>query len=74
MVQKTLFDIPPAISDRMLLNKFSCIYSYNIKPKDIGSRFGSRNVGFADIANGKIACPDEGVGYLSFYFPIDSNK
>ena len=71
---ETLFDIPPAISDRMLLNKFSCIYTYRIGHKDIGSRSTMPDVGFAQIVNGKIVCNSEGVGYLSFFFPIDSNK
>ena len=71
---KTDFDIPPAISDRMLFNRFSCIYLFRTGPKDIGSRSVMPNIGFAEIINGKIVCTDEGVGYLSFYFPIDSNK
>ena len=71
---ETLFDIPPAISDRMLTNKFSCIYTYRIGSKDIGSRSTMPNIGFAEIVNGKIVCTDEGVGYLYLFFPIDSNK
>ena len=69
-----IYNIPPAISDRMLINKFSCIYLYRIGSKDIGSRSATPNVGFATIDNDKIICPNAGVGYLSFYFPIDSNK
>lgn len=71
---KVTCEIPPAICDRMLVNNFSCIYLYRIGSKDIGSRSSTPNVGFAEIANGKIFYPDKGVGYLSFYFPIDSNK
>ena len=71
---ETLFDIPPAISDRMLINGFSCIYLYRMGSKDIGSRSVMPDVGFAQIINGKIVCPDVGVGYLYCYFPIDSNK
>ena len=71
---KHYYDIPPAISDRMLLNKFGCSYLYKIIIKDIDSRSTTLNIGFAEIVNGKISLSDVGVGYLSFYFPIDSNK
>ena len=71
---ETLFDIPPAISDRMLHNRISCIYLYRIGSKDIGSRSATPNVGFAEIANGEIILSGVGTGYLSFCFPIDSNK
>ena len=71
---ETLFDIPPAISDRMLINKFECIYLYSAGTKDIDSRAVTPGVGFAEIVKGKISCPDKGVGYLYCYFPIDSNK
>ena len=71
---QTIYDIPPAISDRILFNKFEFIYLYRIKPEGSKSRSVSPNVGFGSIIADKIFCFDVGDGYLSFYFPIDSNK
>lgn len=71
---KTDFDIPPAISDRILFNKFEFIYLYRINFEGSKSRSATPNVGFGLINAGKIICTDAGKGYLSFYFPIDSNK
>ena len=70
---ETTFDIPPAIYDRMLLYNIVCNYTYLANNK---ARFAhlTPNIGFARIIDGKIICPDEGFGYLYFYFPIDSNK
>ena len=69
--QKTIFDIPPAIADRILSGKFIFIYPYTNR-NDSGAM--TRNIGFAIISSNKIICSDAGDGYLSFYFPIDSNK
>ena len=69
---ETLFDIPPAISDRMLYSKIFCSYPYSSSKEARGTLMFS--VGYAVISNSKIFCSDEGVGYLSFFFPIDSNK
>ena len=59
--------IPQAIVDRMLIKRFACTYlSYDDNTVEIAN---------AIIINGVIRCKstyDE--GYLSFYFPIDSNK
>lgn len=65
-----MFRIPPAINDRILFNNnnnIAFVYAYldeNRTPK----------TSFAGIMSGVIVCSDVGVGYLSFYFPIDSNK
>lgn len=58
---ETIYDIPPAISDRMLFDDFYCIY-LNFIPSPQ----------FAHFKSGKIKC--DGIGYLYCYFPIDSNK
>ena len=71
---KTTFDIPPAIVDRILFNNFEFIYLYRIKPEGSKSRSSMPNIGFGAIIANKIICSDAGNGYLSFYFPIDSNK
>ena len=68
--QKTMFDIPPAIEDRMLSGNF--IFTYPYMNRNEGKM--TRNIGFAIISSNKIICSDAGNGYLSFYFPIDSNK
>lgn len=68
------FDIPPAICDRMLFDVV-CAYPYYAQNKVRGAGGGSMpNISFALIKNGKIKCLDVGTGYLSFFFPIDSNK
>lgn len=72
---KTNFDIPPAIVDRMLWSQIGYIYPYFGENKvRIASGIVTPNIGFALIDFGKIHCFDAGTGYLSFYFPIDSNK
>lgn len=68
--QETMFDIPPAIADRILPG--SLIFSYPYANRDSGKV--TRNIGFAIISSNKIICSNAGNGYLSFYFPIDSNK
>ena len=67
------YDIPPAISDRMLFDQFACSYVYIAENK---TRFSTvvPTIGFASITHSKIFCSDVGHGYLSFFFPIDSNK
>lgn len=55
------YAIPPAISDRMLLDEFYCVY--------VGK---DAQPSFAQFKLGKIRC--NGSGYLNCYFPIDSNK
>lgn len=71
---KTYYDIPPAISDRMLFDGISCIYPYSPVNNTRGSSPVKPDIGVAVIVNDKIICRDNGTGYLSFYFPIDSNK
>lgn len=61
-----MIDIPPAIVERILhSNDIVCTYPYF--NEDMG-------IGYAGINNGKITLNQTGQGYLSFYFPIDSNK
>lgn len=78
---KTIFDIPPAISDRILFGGIACDYTYYTFNTTTSSRAIANltpNTGFAKIKHGKIICSEAGdnfsFGYLSFYFPIDSNK
>ena len=77
---EAIFDIPPAISDRILFEDIVCDYTYYTLAS--GGRGGGSanltpNTGFAKIKYGKIICSDVSdgflYGYLSFYFPIDSN-
>lgn len=66
---KTLFDIPPAIGDRMLVNNI--LYPYLAHDGDVDKS----NVGVAIISNNKISLYSEhSKGYLFCCFPIDSNK
>lgn len=71
---ETIFDIPPAIVDRMLFNKI--IFNYTYYTENSSGRLGqlTPNTGFAQIYLGKIMLTGEGAGYLYCYFPIDSNK
>ena len=71
---KTSFDIPPAIRDRMLFNTVMCTYPIFTKNRASGGGTVSRIIGYAVISSEEIICSDAGTGYLSFYFPIDSNK
>lgn len=65
------YDIPPAISDRMLYDGFSVIYTIQDAST---SRSVSSPIGFARIHSAKIHCQGPENAYLFFYFPIDSNK
>ena len=71
---QTTYYIPPAISDRMLFSNISFVYTYHVKNNV--SRGGSvrPNFGYGEVYSDVIVCSDAGNGYLSFYFPIDSNK
>ena len=75
---ETIFDIPPAISDRILFADIVCDYTYYASNISRGIIQPMPNTGFAKITDGKIICVDvvDGFlfGYLSFFFPIDSNK
>ena len=71
---ETKFDIPPAISERMLYDNIASTYMYVVSTKARGSSGSALNIGFALISFGRIICSDAGKGYLSLYFPIDSNK
>lgn len=75
---KTHFDIPPAISDRILFEDIVCDYTYYTEVNSGGHGYLKPNTGFADIYFDEIVCNNVGdsfsYGYLSFYFPIDSNK
>ena len=70
------YDIPPAISDRMLYDDFTIIYyKSNIENVDTATTYSTdKPLGLADIHSAKIHCQGPENGYLSFYFPIDSNK
>lgn len=68
-----MIDIPPAILDRMLYSEIVCTYPYFIEKKDRVSTL-ANGIGYAKVFESKIYLTDVGVGYLSFYFPIDSNK
>ena len=64
-----LFDIPTAISDRMLVNKI--FYPYLSHDGTIDNF----EIGLAIISNNKISLYGKyNKGYLMCYFPIDSNK
>ena len=65
-----IIDIPPAIKDRMLYDEYDCFYPY----LPVGTSVGIPNVGYAYTDCDGINCVNPGTGYLSFYFPIDSNK
>lgn len=73
-----IFDIPPAISDRILFYDICSDYTYYTKNVSRSLDSKKPNTGFAKIRDGKIICSkvvdDFLYGYLSFYFPIDSNK
>ena len=71
---QTLFVIPPAISDRMLYPQIVYAYPYLSNKEARGNVTPTKSIGYALIANSKISLSDVGVGYLSFFFPIDSNK
>lgn len=71
--QKNMFDIPPAIADRILTGVYVYLYPYMPKNKASGGGTTS-DIGLALISSNKIICNKVGNGYLSFYFPIDSNK
>ena len=66
---KTLFDIPPAICDRMLINNIFYPYlSHDGNPD-------KSDIGLAIISNNKISLYSvHNKGYLICLFPIDSNK
>ena len=66
------YAIPPAISDRMLLDNFYCGYTaLDTVSTYINVVAPSLTTVYAHIFNGNIYC--DGEGYLSFCFPIDSN-
>ena len=65
---KDFYEIPPAIVDRMSSNVIVSVYP------DSSGDTASLSVGFAVINAGRIFCTQKGNGYLSFFFPIDSNK
>ena len=68
---QTTYDIPPAISDRMLSNQIFVSYPY-IDNNARGLVF--PDIAFATVSFGKIYCTKAATSYLFFYFPIDSNK
>ena len=58
----------------MLYYPITCTYTYLPSEEARGATTVTRGIGYADIINSKISLSDVGPGYLSFYFPIDSNK
>lgn len=71
---ESMIDIPPAIVERILYPRIICNYPYLYREKAKGSGTAKKGIGYAIIINSKISLTDVGEGYLSFYFPIDSNK
>ena len=69
-----MIDIPPAIVDRMLCSQVVCTYPYLSSREASGSDTQTKGIGYAAIYKSKIYLTDVGEGYLSFFFPIDSNK
>ena len=66
---KNFFDVPPAISDRMLFN--SVIYPY----ASHDGEYDHTDIGLAVISNTGITLHSvHNKGYLICLFPIDSNK
>lgn len=70
------YDIPLAISDRMLYDDFTVFYCVsNIVNVDTDTtQRMSFPLSLADIHSAKIHLQAPQNGYLFFYFPIDSNK
>ena len=71
---KDTYEIPPAISDRMLSNNIVSIYPYENENKARATGTLTTGIGIAAIVSGKIFCTVRAASYLSFFFPIDSNK
>lgn len=69
-----MIDIPPAIAERILYSNIICTYPYLLEKEAGGSGAVTKGIGYAMISRSKISLSDVGAGYLSFYFPIDSNK
>lgn len=67
-----MIDIPPAIAERILNYITISTYTYYSSKEARGVPMPS--IGYASINDSKIYLSDAGPGYLSFYFPIDSNK
>ena len=70
------YDIPPAISDRMLYDDFTIMYyESDTENVDTATTYGLASpVGLAKIHSAKIHCQGPENCYLNFCFPIDSNK
>ena len=67
--KNAIYDIPPAISDRMLVKNI--LYSYVSHDGDVSKS----DFGLANINNNKISfISPYNKGYLTCFFPIDSNK
>ena len=71
---KDTYEIPPAIVDRMLHSQITCTYPYFSIKEARGSGTLTNGIGYANINYSGIFLSDVGFGYLSSYFPIDSNK
>lgn len=76
-----MIDIPPAIVERILYSGIACTYLYFYEENGGGAGTVKRGIGtvnrgtgYAVINNSKIYLSDVGIGYLYFFFPIDSNK
>lgn len=67
--KRATYSIPPAISDRMLVEKI--LYPYIL----YDATYTDFNIGYAVIDKHEILCYSTyDKGYLNVYFPIDSNK
>ena len=77
---KDSYDIPPAIVERILGSRIICTYPCisrvvgGSSKEARGSISVTKDIGYALIVRNKISLTNVGEGYLSFYFPIDSNK
>ena len=70
--RNAIYDIPPAIADRMLVKNIISLYYSYAETIDTG------NFALAIISNAKISFmtmyDNLNNGYVNFFFPIDSNK
>lgn len=71
-----IIDIPPAIAERILCSNMACTYPYFSSKEVGGSVTTTKDIGYAVVikSKSKISLSNLGEGYLSFFFPIDSNK
>ena len=72
---KKCYEMPPAIGNRMLIDKLTCVYPYYTEGTDSkGTDYEHANIGIAYIDDEEVYCYSTGKGYVFCCFPIDSNK